>query len=253
MLGSVPSTSLQKGRTIRRIHVLFLATALLFAAVSARAEGFLAARQPLFPGTGSDATASDATADARRSGSLFSGQAGQSLLSRAPLDVFRQGPQSSDTATRIRHLIAEAEAGPKGYDAVQLGARVRPARAPTQMTIADIDDWIDRTPGQPHAIGRYQFIPPTLRRLVRVTGIDRTARFSPALQDRLADQLLREAGLPALERGDLPLEDFMHNLAKIWAGLPTSTGRSYYAGYAGNKATMTWNEFRARVGAIFPG
>ncbi|MEX0365477.1 MAG: hypothetical protein AB3N22_05375 [Ruegeria sp.] len=153
---------------------------------------------------------------------------------------------------RLRALIAQAEAGPKGYDAVQYGATISPPRAPTQLTIAEINKWIDDTPGQPHAIGRYQFIPPTLRRLVRQAGIDVDARFSPKVQDRLADILLSDAGLNPFLAGDMDRVTFMNNLAKIWAGLPNQTGKSHYHGYAGNKATMTWTHFDAQMTQIFP-
>ena len=150
-------------------------------------------------------------------------------------------------------LIARAEAGKKGYDAVQYGARIKPPLPPTAMTVQQIYDWIDDTPGQPHAIGRYQFIPATLRRLMQRLKIDPRSPFSPHVQDRLADQLLVEAGLQRFLAGDLPRHAFMNNLAKIWAGLPNDTGKSHYDGYAGNKATMTWAHFDAEMARIFPG
>lgn len=156
-------------------------------------------------------------------------------------------------AERIRHLIGHAEAGRHGYDAVQHGARRRPARPPTAMTIAEIFAWIAATPGQPHAIGRYQFIPTTLRQLVTDLGIDERTMFSPRIQDRLADRLLEQAGLSAFRAGQIDRRQFMNNLAKIWAGLPNSTGRSHYHGYAGNRATMTWAQFEAEMARIFPG
>ncbi len=56
-----------------------------------------------------------------------------------------------------------------------------------------------------------------------------------------------------MRRGTQSREAFMHNLSKIWAGLPTASGRSYYHGYAGNAATMSWDAFNARMRAIFPG
>lgn len=161
--------------------------------------------------------------------------------------------RSGGAADRVRHLIAAAEAGAAGYDAVQHGARIRPHDVPTSLTIAQIYDWIDATPGQPHAIGRYQFIPATLRRLVEITGIDPQATFSPAVQDALADVLLAEAGFSDLAAGRIDRVAFMNNLAKIWAGLPTSNGRSHYDGYAGNKATMTWARYDAEMRTIFPG
>ncbi|TCP61966.1 hypothetical protein EV663_103153 [Rhodovulum bhavnagarense] len=156
-------------------------------------------------------------------------------------------------AAGIRDLVARAEAGTKGYDAVQHGARLRPPRAPTRMTLAEIDAWIRATPGQPHAIGRYQFIPSTLRRLVAELGVAQSAVFSPALQDALADRLLDEAGLSDLLAGRLARRAFMNNLARVWAGLPNSGGKSHYHGFAGNRATMSWAQFETQMGRIFPG
>jgi len=54
-----------------------------------------------------------------------------------------------------------------------------------------------------------------------------------------------------VEKAGPPLT-IMNNLAKIWAGLPNSTGKSYYHGHAGNRATMTWARFRAEMEKIFP-
>lgn len=156
-------------------------------------------------------------------------------------------------AELVRHLIAAAEAGKLGYDAINYGAKRLPVQRPTSLSIAEIYAWIDATPGQPHAIGRYQFIPSTLRRLVAGLDIDPRTRFSPQVQDRLADVLLAEAGLDDLSAGRIGRRSFMNNLAKIWAGLPSSTGRSHYDGYAGNRATMTWARFEAEMTKIFPG
>ena len=95
---------------------------------------------------------------------------------------------------RLLSLIASAEAPHKQYDAVHHGARVSPPAPPTQLTIAQIFRWIEATPGQPHAIGRYQFIPSTLAWLVEVEGVSMEAKLGPALQDRLAARLVQDAG-----------------------------------------------------------
>ena len=194
---------------------------------------------------------------ARASPSLFLGTEGKSLLSPPPprlsaAPAVLTGPQRGPLAD-LRSLIAKAEAGAKGYDAVQYGATIKPGAPPTTMTVQEIYDWIDDTPGQPHAIGRYQFIPPTLRRLVKRLGVDPKVRFTPRLQDQLADVLLAAAGLHDFLAGDMPRHSFMNNLAKIWAGLPNDTGKSHYHGYAGNKATMTWVYFDTQMARIFPG
>ena len=201
--------------------------------------------------------------------SLFPGPTSASVADRAPASLFagsdaglfravvRQPPVQSlprvgDRVDRLLALIARAEAGPADYDAVQHGARVPPPGPPTALTLAQIDAWIAATPNQPHAIGRYQFIPDTLRRLVRAEELPPQTVFAPGVQDRLAMVLLREAGLEDFRTGDLPRSRFMHNLARIWAGLPLPDGRSYYEGYAGNSATMTWADFEGGMARIWP-
>jgi len=153
---------------------------------------------------------------------------------------------------RLLSLIALAEAGSAGYDAVQHGARVRPTKPPTRMTLGEIYAWIDATPGQPHAIGRYQFIPDTLRRVAGLRGYGPETPFTPEVQDSLALVLLEDAGLAEFQAGRMERDRFMHNLARIWAGLPLPNGRSYYDGYAGNKATITWATFAGGMARIWP-
>lgn len=197
--------------------------------------------------------------------SLFIGQSGSSLFAPYPvrLPAFPEQtaldgspvtlPADASAVERLRHIIGHAESRKHGYNAVQYGARVKPSKRPTDMTLAEIFRWISDTPGQPHAIGRYQFIPSTLKRLVAELGVPHDATFTPRLQDQLSDLLLAEAGLNALRAGQLSRHGFMNNLAKIWAGLPNSSGRSHYDGYAGNKASMTWARFDAEMARIFPG
>lgn len=186
--------------------------------------------------------------------SLFVGARTSGLFAPLPDRVDDgQGDLTGTTRTaRLLSLIARAEAGPAGYDAVQYGARIRPSKPPTQMTLGEIYDWIAATPGQPHAIGRYQFIPSTLREVAAVAGVGPDYRFSPAVQDRLAHVLLRRAGLDAFESGEMSRRTFMRNLARIWAGLPLPSGKSYYEGYAGNSATMSWAAFESGIEQIWP-
>ena len=196
----------------------------------------------------------------RHASSLFIDQQGSSLLApypmrqrrvvhlAVPLQVARVGSQIE----RVRALIGQAESGAKSYDAIQHGAKILPAKSPTQMSIQEIYDWIAETPGQHHAIGRYQFIPATLKRLVAKNGASPYQLFTPQLQDQLSDILLVEAGLNAFGRGDMERHTFMNNMAKIWAGLPNSSGKSHYDGVAGNRATMTWAYFDREMGRIFP-
>lgn len=256
--------------------LLCLLGALVVLATPVPAQGILMepraalmpAAKPLFAGAGqafvpmaSDGQARVLTVSLDMTGgdaSLFAGRAAASFFAPYPArERARQAIlpiRSGDggPVAQLRDLIASAEAGRAQYDAVQHGARVKPAKMPTQMTIAEIYQWIDDTPGQPHAIGRYQIIPGTLKGLVRKAGLDVNTRYSPEVQDRLADILLEEAGLTAMREGVMTRTGFMNNIAKIWAGLPNSSGRSHYHGYAGNAASMSWAHFEAEMVRIFP-
>ncbi|GAB5432345.1 MAG: hypothetical protein EpisKO_17150 [Epibacterium sp.] len=193
-----------------------------------------------------DATGRGAVSMNPSAASLFRGRSSGSLFARAAVAV------GVDVA-EIMNVIASAEAGRANYDAVQHGAKIKPPAKPTDMTLLEIYTWIDATPGQPHAIGRYQFIPATLRRLVKHQGVPLGRKFNKSLQDQLAHQLIEEAGLSQFKAGEISQTKFMNNLAKIWAGLPTSNGKSYYHNYAGNRATVTWDTYKARMDAIFSG
>ena len=196
----------------------------------------------------------------RSASSLFIDQQGASLLAPYPMRQRRvvqlvqpmQFARGGSQIERVRSLIGQAESGAKSYDAIQHGAKILPAKRPTQMSVQEIYDWIAETPGQHHAIGRYQFIPSTLKRLINKLGVSRYQLFTPQLQDQLGDILLAEAGLHAFGRGDMERHTFMNNMAKIWAGLPNSSGKSHYDGVAGNRATMTWAHFDREMGRIFP-
>ncbi|KEJ90811.1 hypothetical protein [Sulfitobacter donghicola] len=187
--------------------------------------------------------------------SLFIGREGASLFAHPPRvekALLHSGSGlKGDAVTIVRQIIEQAESRHDGYDAVQHGARIKPPKRPTQMTVAEIYAWIAATPNQPHAIGRYQFIPATLRRVMAEVGASPQQRFSPQLQDQLADVLLADAGIHDIKAGRLSRRAFMNNLAKIWAGLPNDTGKSHYAGYAGNKASMTWARFDAQMAQAF--
>ena len=179
-----------------------------------------------------------------------------------PYELARSGTQREAYSTwklrrsvgqtgQLLDLIAFAEAGKAHYNAVHFGARKRPPGQPTDLTIGQIIKWIKATPGQPHAIGRYQFIPSTLAWLVARSKISENTRFDEGTQDALANLLLHDAGYAKFVTGKLSMRRFMDNLAKIWAGLPLKNGRSAYDGYAGNRATITRSFYEAQMKAIF--
>lgn len=163
-----------------------------------------------------------------------------------------KGPVVQPGIDAFLDLIAEAEAGPAGYDAVQRRAVIPPPKPPTQMTLAEIQDWIAATPRQQHAIGRYQIIPDTLAYLIATMALPPDALFDAALQDRMALRLLDNAGLDAFLRGEHDPHSFMDAVAMIWAGLPLRSGLSAYHGYNGNRATISRETYETRFARIFP-
>jgi hypothetical protein len=169
---------------------------------------------------------------------------------RQDLD-FQPDPSATPIAN-LRDLIAHAEAGQGGYDAVQHGATAFPDDLPTVMTLDEIRAWVAATPGQSHAIGRYQVIPSTFERLALKSDADGSALFSPEQQDRWANLLILEAGYGDFISGRLTPDAFMDNLAAVWAGLPLGSGLSAYDGIAGNKATISRAAYARALTAIFP-
>lgn len=88
--------------------------------------------------------------------------------------------------------------------------------------------------------------------LIVRSGVSKSARFSPALQDQFADILLADAQYQEYLKGRISHTAFMNKLALVWAGLPQSSGKSAYCGYAGNRATISWAEYSREMARIFP-
>lgn len=196
------------------------------------------------------------TAEARPApaGSSFAGLA---VLSSFDQPQAQQGssfhlPSGGPALVKLRALIQHAESRAAGYDAWHGRARVPPPKPPSRMTLGEIRRWNAATPGQQHAIGRYQIIPSTLVSLIRRTGLPPETLFDAAVQDRLADLLIHDAGYAEFAAGRLTPERFMDNLARIWAGFPLASGRSAYHGIAGNRATVTRAFYTDQMRLIFP-
>lgn len=154
----------------------------------------------------------------------------------------------------ILDSIAMSESGKHGYDAMNQGtvgntiigsgnSKSIIGKSLTEMTVGEIMNKAARgTPAQRKqqgmifAAGRYQIIPQTLAGLVKRGVASPNEQFSPAVQDRLAISLLEEAGLSKFKSGMMSPEDFQNRIAKIWAGIPKSTGGTALYGGGANKA-----------------
>ncbi|NEV60392.1 conjugal transfer protein TraG N-terminal domain-containing protein [Thiorhodococcus minor] len=101
------------------------------------------------------------------------------------------------------------------------------------------------------AIGRYQFVPSTLEDLTDRLGLSGSEPFTPALQDRLALVLARDAGVNDWMDGALPSDAFAYNLSKTWAGLPKdASNQSYHQGVGDNAARIDYTTALERLTAI---
>lgn len=127
----------------------------------------------------------------------------------------------------------------------------------TDMTIDEVLAWQDEfvKNGQPsNAVGRYQFIRPTLVGLVRELKISGNEKFTPELQDKLAIQLLHRRGIVEFAKGEISLEQFANNLSKEWAALPKVLGEnpsaSFYDGDGLNKAHVSVEKILAAIETV---
>ncbi|MCZ4274139.1 hypothetical protein [Maritalea porphyrae] len=148
-------------------------------------------------------------------------------------------------------LIASVEAPHRQYDAVHHKAKIKPPHNPTKLTLGEVFEWIEATPNQFHAIGRYQFIPATLAYLVEAENLSLKQRFSEQVQDQLALKLLNDAGWQQYQAHEMPIKAFMDRIAKVWAGFPLENGKSAYDGLAGNRAVITRAHFETAMNNIF--
>lgn len=161
------------------------------------------------------------------------------VLSGAGIPAKAQG--DANLLTFIRVLEAGGQ-----YDRYHADIPVSPPRPLTSMTVGEVIAWqrsLSRVKST--AAGGYQIIRKTLEDIVARHGIDLSAQYDRAMQDRMARLLISQCA-EEKRRGQLA---FANCLAGIWAALPLVSGpkrgKSAYQGIAGNKARTTPEKFLA--------
>jgi muramidase (phage lysozyme) len=104
-----------------------------------------------------------------------------------------------------------------------------------------------------YAVGRYQFIPVTLRFAVAHSDVDKLDMFTPDVQDRLMAALIvyKRPAVGAYLRGEHDLEGWaLNELAKEWASIEYRNGRGFYDHVGGNRAHITRSEVSAVLQTI---
>ncbi len=79
------------------------------------------------------------------------------------------------------------------------------------------------------AVGKYQIVEPTLKRLQKRLGLSDDAKFDKKTQDAMAQLLLKDAGADDFKNGKITSQQYQDKIAKIWASVAnSSTGKSAY-------------------------
>lgn len=168
-------------------------------------------------------------------------------LCLAPLQAHAGLTSAIDARTTgLLRFIGALEA-PRGYNDYYRGVSTPPPHQLVSMTLSQVLGWQHKVTRNSisGAAGRYQFMPATLQKLMHELGLTGSMRFDARLQDRLAVQLLRDAGWrPSVT----PSNRVGTALAAVWAALPImegpAKGLSVYEGIAGNRALTTPTIYR---------
>jgi muramidase (phage lysozyme) len=153
---------------------------------------------------------------------------------------------SSGRFSPLLDTIARAESkrgafGTSGYDAIHSGARIKPNKPISQMTLAEVKAYQKKLVDSGHsssAVGRYQFIKNSeaFSNMAAQAGLKDTDLFDAKAQDKLAihyaggekqlNEWIRTGNKEALTR----------KTAQQWAGMKNINGRGNYDGDGLNKA-----------------
>ena len=139
----------------------------------------------------------------------------------------------------ILELIGFTEGTDKGdsyNESLGYGAYTNGDVELTSMTLKDIDKLQTKMLKHPNnklnssALGRFQIIRTTLRKIKKQMGLPDDTLFTPEVQDKMALHLLKGRGLDKWRAGKMSDNAFVNALAKEWASLPTTSGRGHYKG-----------------------
>ena len=167
--------------------------------------------------------------------------------------AFCSNPEYVSPSKRLRPLMDLIAKGEGNYNSVNRGyAGDTPGgiQGITGQTFENytVGQVMEMQRSSLYAVGRYQFIPSTLRWAVRHSSVDELDMFTPEVQDRLMATLVifKRPAVGAYLRGDHDLLGWaLNELAKEWASIEYRYGRSYYS-VGGNRAKIT----RAEASAV---
>ncbi len=172
------------------------------------------------------------------------------------------GPNDYGSDNPLGNLIARGEGDYGSYNRGRAGDAKGDKIDFSQMTVGEVMRRQDLPAGDPDrlfAVGKYQVIPSTMKGAVDTLGIDKDAKFTPQLQERIfADYLMDEkrpdikAYVTGKTSGPEGLERAQYATALEWAsvGDPRKGGASHYGGTANNAASITPDEVGQKLNGM---
>lgn len=105
------------------------------------------------------------------------------------------------------------------------------------------------------AIGRYQYTQGTLEWVTGLMGVNKnTQKFDEDFQDELCIYDMRNrCKLDDWLAGRIETEEFVNELAEVWAAIPNSSNRSQYVGIAGNRRGLDFDDAVGQLDRIQTG
>ena len=168
-------------------------------------------------------------------------------LNEAQTDKTGTNEVKNDFHVQIKPLADLISKGEGDYNAINRGyAGDTPGgiQGLTGLTFENytVGQVMDMQRNRLYAVGRYQFIPVTLRFAVSMSDVDRLDMFTPDIQDKLfaALVLYKRPSIGAYIRGNHDLVGWaLNDLAKEWASVEYRHGRGFYDHIGGNRAHIT--------------
>lgn len=153
------------------------------------------------------------------------------------IDLDKTGSGQMGSGSKLKETIAKAEGG-KSYNTRFGGAQDIELSNYDVGDVMEMGKMFSKKKGS-SAMGKYQFMADTLKRLVDLGVVQEDEMFTPALQEKMADYLIAEA-----TNGETSSEGRAKKLAKVWASLPQGPDNtSPYTGVGLNKGpTISWDE-----------
>jgi len=176
---------------------------------------------------------------------------GTGAFSSSPANAFCLNPlYQKPTYQRLKPLGDLLSKGEGDYNAVNRGRAGDTPGGIQRLTGKNFDQFtvkqvIAMQRRWLYAVGRYQFIPSTLRFAVNVSSVRLEDKFNEQTQDRLLAALVlhKRPAVGAYLRGDHDLIGWaLDELAREWASVEYRNGSGYYDHIGGNRAHITRKE-----------